>query len=169
MDIPNQMPSEQAAALFARLPAVELSEILGDWAGRGIATGHPLDRLLDVSGWIGKRFHGPDDVQPLIHRSVFGQISVNPGLMSLPLMQRLNLAAWPLMRQICYLIAPLLRTRYPKARLRMVTYQGVSSAAMIYDQKPIIDHFRRIDDQRIMGLMDLKGDPTPFFFLLERR
>lgn len=169
MDIPKQMPNDEAAALFASLPPVEISDLLGGWSGSGIATGHPLDALLEVSGWAGKRFDSAEDVHPLIHRSIMGQISLNPGLMSLSLMRALNLAHWPFMRQIFFLTCPLFRTGKPKARLRMVTYAGVSSAAMVYDQKAIIDHFRRVDARRLMGLMDLRGDARPFFFLLERR
>lgn len=168
MNIPKQMPCDQATELFLSLPPVDVEDILGEWSGSGIATGHPLDALLEVSGWAGKQFNGPDDVHPLIHRSILGQISLNPGLMSLSLMRVLGLAHWPLMRQIFFLICPLVSTRRPRARLRMVTYGGVSSAAMIYDQKAIIDHFRRIDERRFMGLMDLRGDAHPFFFLLER-
>ena len=168
MDIPDQMPNKEAEALFASLSPVEVPEILGEWSGRGISTGHPLDALLGISGWEGKRFISADEVHPLINRSVIGPVSLNPGLMSLGVMQFLNLAKWPFMRQIFYMLCPLVSTRAPRARLRMVTYRGVSSAAMIYDQKAIIDHFRRVDDRRLMGLMDLRGDDFPFFFLLER-
>jgi hypothetical protein len=38
---------------------------------------------------------------------------------------------------------------------------------MIYDRKPITDHFRRIDD-RDLGLMEMRGMARPFFFLLAR-
>lgn len=168
MDIPREMTQDDATALFASLEPVTIPEILGRWTGRGIATGHPLDALLDVSGWVGKRFDGPDDVHPLIHRSILGQISINPGLLPLWLMRRVNMAKWPLIGPVFYVIGPALRTAKPRARLRMVAHQGVSSAAMVYDQKAIIDHFRRIDETRLMGMMDLRGDMAPFFFLLER-
>jgi len=39
-------------------------------------------------------------------------------------------------------LLPLLATRRPRARLRPVEYRGVTSAAMSYDQLPIIDVFR---------------------------
>lgn len=162
------MAQADAKALFVSLPPVDVVEITGEWRGRGIATGHPLDRLLQVSGWVGKRFDGPEDVHPLLHNSIAGDITLNPGLMPLTLMQALNMGNWPLMQQAFFLICPLFCTLKPRARLRMVDYEGVSSAAMIYDQKPITDHFRRIDDTQLMGLMDLRGDTAPFFFLLEK-
>jgi hypothetical protein len=37
---------------------------------------------------------------------------------------------------------------------------------MIYDRQPIIDHFRRIDEIRLLGLMQARTAPPPYFFLL---
>jgi hypothetical protein len=39
---------------------------------------------------------------------------------------------------------------------------------MVYNRQPITDHFRRIDDARILGLMAMGEDLPPFFFLLTR-
>ena len=39
---------------------------------------------------------------------------------------------------------------------------------MIYDRQPIADHFRRIDGDRVLGLMEMGGMERPFFFLLTR-
>lgn len=55
-----------------------------------------------------------------------------------------------------------------KARLRLVSYRGVSTATMLYDRHPILDHFRRIDDDVVMGIMDRKGDARPLCFWLRR-
>ena len=38
----------------------------------------------------------------------------------------------------------------------------------VYDTQPIIDCFRRIDDDRVLGLMDVKGAPADYFFHLTR-
>ena len=35
-------------------------------------------------------------------------------------------------------------------------YRGKASASMIYDQKPIIDIFRKIDEDTMLGVMDIK-------------
>jgi hypothetical protein len=56
-----------------------------------------------------------------------------------------------------------------KASLRMVEFRGTSTATMIYDKHPILDHFREIADDLVMGIMDRKGDATPLFFYLRRR
>ena len=59
-------------------------------------------------------------------------------------------------------------TDKPKARLRTVEHRGVATAAMVYDALPIIDVFRRVAPDEVLGLMDLRGLPAPFFFLLAR-
>ena len=50
----------------------------------------------------------------------------------------------------------------------MTTYRGKSSATMIYDQLPINDVFRKIDQDAVFGVMDFKGMKSPFFFILRR-
>jgi hypothetical protein len=55
-----------------------------------------------------------------------------------------------------------------KASLRLVHYRGAATATMIYDKHPIFDHFRKIDDDRVLGVMDRKGDRAPLFFHLRR-
>jgi hypothetical protein len=34
---------------------------------------------------------------------------------------------------------------------------------MIYDQLPVIDVFRKISDDVVIGAMDLRGTPVPYF------
>ncbi len=53
------------------------------------------------------------------------------------------------------------------ARLRELAFRGTSSAAMVYDQQPWIDYFRKVDDDTLVGLIDMKGKPiaTGFFLL----
>ena len=70
------------------------------------------------------------------------------------------------MPQFFFLLNPLLSTRKPRARLWLVDNEGVASAAMVYDQLPIIDYFRRINDTQLMGKMDRKGDEEPLFYKL---
>ena len=72
------------------------------------------------------------------------------------------------LRRFFILFLPLLATRRPQARLRLVDYRGVATATMIYDARPINDHFRLLDEGVLLGAMDLRGVPAPFFFLLRR-
>jgi hypothetical protein len=50
----------------------------------------------------------------------------------------------------------------------MVEHRGVATAAMLYDRLPIVDVFRRLDAITLLGLMDARGIPQPFFFRLHR-
>jgi hypothetical protein len=59
-------------------------------------------------------------------------------------------------------------TETSQARLRMMEYRHQVTATMIYDQLPINDSFRKIDDNTVFGAMDFKGVPQPFFFVLRR-
>ncbi|MFD5395138.1 DUF4334 domain-containing protein [Streptomyces sp. NPDC127097] len=54
------------------------------------------------------------------------------------------------------------------ATLREVVHRGKQSTAMVYDQLPIIDHFRRLTDNALLCVMDKKDSPTDFFFHLTR-
>jgi hypothetical protein len=50
-----------------------------------------------------------------------------------------------------------------------VKFRGVVSAAMIYDTKPIIDHFRLGDANTVAGAMDtrLMPEATTYYFYLK--
>lgn len=61
-----------------------------------------------------------------------------------------------------------LRARAPVASLKTMVFGGVESAAMVYDHQPIVDHFRRIDADRIIGAMTINGDDRIYFFELQR-
>ena len=50
----------------------------------------------------------------------------------------------------------------------MVEHRGVVTAALVYDRLPIIDAFRRVDDATLLGVMDLRGLPDPYLFVLRR-
>ncbi len=55
------------------------------------------------------------------------------------------------------------------ARLRRVEYRGVATATMLYDRHPILDHFRAVAEDVVLGAMDRKGEPAPLMFYLRRR
>ncbi|MFE6684891.1 DUF4334 domain-containing protein [Streptomyces sp. NPDC057743] len=54
------------------------------------------------------------------------------------------------------------------ATLHEVVFRGKPSTAMVYDQLPIIDHFRRLTDDVLLCVMDKKGAPADCFFHLTR-
>jgi hypothetical protein len=159
------MSPEAAEALFAARPPVPVDMLTGFWRGRAVATGHPVDELLRASSWIGKEFVALDEVHPLVHEGAFGRYRLDPGRVPLGLGRRLGLARLPGAPSVFRLLGPLFATRRPRARLRMIEDRGVVTAAMIYDQRPIIDVFRKIDGDTVMGRMDERGQPPAFFVL----
>ena len=52
--------------------------LLGSWRGSEVPTGHPFDGLLELYGWWGKRFDGPDEAHPLVFEDARGRFSVDP-------------------------------------------------------------------------------------------
>lgn len=165
-------PADHTGALcrFDVLAGVEPEAMIGRWRGVALPTGHPLDGVLEALGWHGKAFESVDQVHPLLFRTRSGAVvPLDPAFMPAGVALRWpDLARSAPVRMAFAAGRPLLRSRRPAARLRAVTFRGKRSAAMIYDRKPIVDHFRRIDDHRILGLMEMRGMERPFFFLLTR-
>ena len=161
---------KEALAWFDRLPTVPIEQMLGRWRGSGLPTGSRLDGLLEAYGWYGKEFLGPESVHPLLFRGRDGRPRpVDPALIPLGLLRDYAGLArlWPV-RTAFGRLRPLLHTNRPKARLRVVEHRGVTTAAMVYDALPIIDVFRRVGPDIVVGAMDMRSLPSPFFFLLER-
>ncbi len=155
-----------ALHIYDQLETVELDFMLGRWKGSELRTNHPFDGLLELSGWYGKLFIDPENVHPLLfygrnHQDLY---AVNPSLIPLGFTALKS-------KSLCYMMLlcrPLLQTTKAAARLRMIKYRGKVSAAMLYDTKPIYDVFRKIDENSVLGVMDLKGMSQPYFFLLKR-
>ena len=160
----------EALAWFDDLPPVAPEEMLGRWRGSGLPTGSPLDGLLEAYGWWGKEFLDVETVHPLLFADRSGRPRpVNPALIPVAVLRdHAAFARRPAVRAAFGAVRPLLTTRRPHARLRAVEHRGVVTAAMLYDALPIIDVFRRIDADTVLGLMDLRGLPGPFFFVLRR-
>ncbi|MEU6841093.1 DUF4334 domain-containing protein [Streptomyces sp. NPDC046716] len=130
-------------ALWADLETVDASSILGSWHGFAFLTGHPIEKVLAASRWHGKRFDAPDDAAPLICRAEDG------GLYSDTKAGRGGASLWN------------------------VEFRGEVTATMVYDGMPVLDHFKRVDDTTLMGIMNGKPDVVlaqgrHFYFGLER-
>lgn len=122
---------------FDALPPVYEDELIGEWDGALVPSGHPGEGMLEKIRWAGKRFVSRDEVYPLICLDPAGERIVNPAM--------------------------------GEATIRTVSYRGVASATMVYDNHPIFDSFRRVDDDTLMGAMDRKGEEAPLLFTLTRR
>ena len=161
--------AEAGLAFFDSLAAVRPEDMIGEWRGTELPSGHPLDGLLVAYGWYGKRFTDHDRVDPLLFEGAGAVRAVDPARLPLGLALALpHIVRTSAARTIFRLLLPALATDRPGARLRSMEHRGVITAAMIYDAQPIIDHFRRVDEDRLLGLMDLRPTPAPFFFLLTR-
>jgi hypothetical protein len=160
----------EALAFFDGLAPLPLEGLIGRWRGSGLATGHPMDGLLEAFGWYGKEFIDREAVHPLLFRGRGGQVdAVNPGLVPMGLVGRHpTFFRRPALRVLFAALRPLLSTTRPGARLRTVEHRGVLSAAMIYDAAPIIDLFRLVEPDTLLGLMDMRAMEQPFFFVLRR-
>lgn len=137
----GKVESETVESLYDALEPVDCESILGAWRGGGFDTGHPVYQQLGAMGWHGKTFHSISEVDPLICRNEEGELYADRESMG------------------------------GGASLWMVEYRGKVSATMVYDGRPVLDHFRRIDDHTLMGVMNGKGvlsKGRPFYFYLER-
>jgi hypothetical protein len=161
--------AEEALALFDGCGPVHVEEMLGCWKGSGVPTGHPFDGLLEAFGWHGKRFQSPDETHPLVFEGATGLFSANPALVPVSLAVRFNrLVRTRPMRVIGRRLVRMARTSKPRARLRMMEYRGVVTATMSYDALPINDHFRRVDAETVIAVMDFRTIDRPFLFVLRR-
>ncbi len=163
--------TNEAHAFFDSLDPVSIDFMIGGWRGSGYETGHPLDGLLEAYHWHGKRFESSEDVHPLVFNTMSGGFRcVNPGPMgaSFGLLESMPSLKSNTMGKIFQFLMPLFGTSKSKARLRMLEYRGKVSATMIYDQLPINDVFRKLDENTVLGVMDRKGTEFPFFFKLTR-
>ncbi|WP_232725369.1 DUF4334 domain-containing protein [Bacillus sp. FJAT-44742] len=163
----SDLTEKEVTSFFKRLECVDRTFMHGTWKGRELKTNHPLNGSLEAVPWYGKRFINNEDVHPLVFQKKSGMLyNVNPGL--LPLQLPLEKVPEKVMRKSFPFFSPLLHTAESKARLRMIENHGKLTAAMIYDQHPIQDLFKKVDDNTVLGMMDFKKEQKPFFFILER-
>ena len=155
---------------FDGLAGLEPESMIGRWRGSGLPTGHPLDGVLEAHAWYGKAFESADHVHPLLFRTRSGAVvPLDPTFMPVGVALRSPALARSAPVRMAFAAGRrLLRSGRSAAGLRAVAFRGKRSAAMIYDTRPIVDHFRRIDDDRVLGLMEMRGMERPFFFLLTR-
>ncbi|CAM3383672.1 DUF4334 domain-containing protein [Nocardioides dubius] len=131
-------------ALWADLPTVGVAEILGHWTGGDFATGHPISTVLSRARWHGKWFDSATDVTPIVCRGEDGTLQAN------------ERAAGG-----------------GAASLWNVEFRGEVTATMVYDKVPVLDHFKQVDADTLVGIMNGKLESTYgitdlYYFWLER-
>ena len=141
--VASQEKSEPAEldAIWAALPTVTVEEIQGQWKGGELPSGHPMDGQLGQVGWHGKWFREWYDVAPMVCRDADGSLYSNKEIGK------------------------------GEASLWMVGFRGEVTASMVYDGQPVIDHFKRVDENTLMGIMNGKTSlvrDRHFYFYLQR-
>ena len=179
---------EEALEFYSMLqPISDIDMICGNrWKGNVIKTNHPMDWMLQAMDWYGKEFVSKETVHPLLFRHnnyyhdddtssdndtddsfyyVASNVTATKMMMKMPFLQDTK---W---KWLLRLTTTSLKTNESQARLRLVEDMcGKSTVTMIYDYLPTMDHFRLIDKDTIMGVMDSKSTSTEgyCFFTLKR-
>ena len=126
---------------WATLQPATIEGMLGDWKGGEFVTGHKMNGQLEAAAWFGKTFTSASDVQPLVCLDADGNKFSNKAMGK------------------------------GEASLWLEVFRGEVTATMVYDGQPVHDHFKKIDDDAVMGIMNGKGvldNGRYFYFYLER-
>ncbi|WP_245569729.1 DUF4334 domain-containing protein [Gordonia shandongensis] len=160
----------QAAEFFDSLPAAEIGDLTPSrFTGSELPTGHLFDGMLTDSGWYGKSFRTADNVQPLLFSAGEAVFAINPILLPpLTIASRTPRIIARGFKRSLPALRHLVGTRKAHARLRAIDHNGVETAAMVYDSLPIIDVFKKVSADTFLGLMDYRGTPDPYFFVIDR-
>ena len=137
----EQIPDAELDAFWATLTPATVDFMIGDWRGGAFDTGHRLVNSLDEARWFGKSFPSAGDVKPLICLDADGNKFSNVELGK------------------------------GEATLWVEEFRGELVATMVYDGQPLHDHFKKIDDDTVMGIMNGKHamrTGTYGYFYLER-
>lgn len=135
------IPDAELDEFWATLPPATIEGMLGDWSGGEFVTGHQMNGLLEKARWFGKSFKSATDVQPLVCLDEDGNKFSN------------------------------VKLGKGEASLWLEEFRGEIVATMVYDGQPTHDHFKRVDDNTVMGIMNGKGvldNGRYFYFYLER-
>ncbi len=130
---------------WASLAPATVDGMLGEWKGGEFITGHRMNGQLEKARWFGKTFNSVDDVQPLVCLDDDGNRFSN------------------------------VKMGKGEASLWLEEFRGEVTATMVYDGQPVHDHFKKVGDDAVMGIMNGKGvidfqDGVGryFYFYLER-
>lgn len=116
--------------------------------------------MLERFGCYGKAFVDAKTVHPLLFSKAGGGTRrLNPARMPLALGLRFPQRNHDACARGFRLLQPLLATSDSKARLRLTEYRGKFSATMCHDQRSIHDVFHRVDDNTVLGAVDMKACP----------
>ncbi|WP_193046822.1 DUF4334 domain-containing protein [Mycolicibacterium baixiangningiae] len=126
---------------WATLAPVDIDFMIGEWKGGEFHTGHKANGFMERLNWFGKTFHSATDAKPLVCLDADGNTFSNKEAMK------------------------------GEASLWMEEFRGEVTASMVYDGAPVHDHFKKVDDNTLLGIMNGKGaldGNRHLYFYLER-
>lgn len=123
----GDIPDSELDAFWADLAPATLDEMIGEWKGGEFQTGHKMNGQLEKARWFGKTFKSVTDVQPLVCLDADGNKFSHKEMGK------------------------------GEASLWLEGFRGEITATMVYDGQPVHDHFKKIDDAAVMGIMNGKG------------
>jgi hypothetical protein len=132
-------------AFWATLEPASIDFMIGEWKGGEFATGHRANGFMKRLNWFGKTFVSATDAKPLVCLDAEGNKYSNVEAMK------------------------------GEASLWLEEFRGEVTATMVYDGQPVHDHFKKVDDNAVVGIMNGKGaldvssgSPRHLYFYLER-
>ncbi|MGV0794723.1 DUF4334 domain-containing protein [Mycolicibacterium sp. XJ1819] len=123
----EQIDDAELDDFWARLRPATIAFMIGEWAGGEFNTGHRANGFLKRLNWFGKTFNSATDAKPLVCLDADGNKFSNTEAMG------------------------------GEATLWLEEFRGEVTATMVYDAKPVHDHFKVIDDNAVLGIMNGKG------------
>lgn len=127
--------------IWAVFDTVRPEDMLGNWKGDEFHTGHKMNGQLAAARWYGKIFRSVNDVEPIVCYDDDGKLFSN---------NQLSLGG---------------------ATLWDIEFRGEVTATMVYDSQPTFDHFKWVDENTLMGIMNGKRQRASgnyLYFILER-
>src|SRR4051794_13235513 len=141
----GQIADADLDAFWETLSPATIELMIGEWKGGEFVTGHRANGFMARLNWFGKTFHSDMDAEPLICLDADGNKFSNVEAMK------------------------------GAASLWLEEFRGEVTASMVYDGQPVHDHFKKVDDDTVMGIMNGKGavdhssgSPRYLYFYLER-
>ncbi|MDT5019352.1 MAG: hypothetical protein QOD39_5512 [Mycobacterium sp.] len=137
----GQIPDAELDEYWATLQPVTIDFMIGEWKGGAFDNGHPVVGGLEKANWFGKTIKSATDVLPIVCLDDDGNKFNNVKLAK------------------------------GEASVWMEEFRGEVTATMVYDGQPIHDHFKKVDDAVVMGIMNGKAgvlNGKYGYFYLER-
>lgn len=123
----GQIPDAELDAFWALLRPAGIDFMLGEWKGGEFQTGHKANGFMNKLNWFGKTFRSAAEAQPLVCLDADGNKFSNIEAMN------------------------------GEASLWLEEFRGEVTATMVYDGRPVHDHFKVVDDNTVVGIMNGKG------------